>query len=92
MTTHKLDLYAAARDRFDVIDPHATLMGETSCLSKRDGALVCHAKDPISSGLAIDAFIPAGYWARTPGRGRLPRRRWLGDRHQLVRHAAGTGR
>ena len=30
----------------------AALMEETSCLSKRGGRLVCHAKDPISSGLA----------------------------------------
>lgn len=67
VTTHKINLYAAAQDRFDVIDAHARLMGETSCLSKRDGALVCHAKDPISSGLAIDSFIPAGHWAATKG-------------------------
>jgi shikimate 5-dehydrogenase len=67
VTTHKLDLYAAARDQFDVIDPHALLLGETSCLSKRNGQLVCHAKDPISSGLAIDAFVPAGHWARSQG-------------------------
>ena len=65
VTTHKIDLYDACRDMFDVIDPHAELMGETSCLSKRDGRLVCHAKDPISSGLAIDAYLPPGYWQRT---------------------------
>ncbi|TIP14974.1 shikimate dehydrogenase [Mesorhizobium sp.] len=65
VTTHKIDLFNAARDLFDVIDPHARLMRETSCLSKRDGKLICHAKDPISSGLAIDGFIPAGYFADT---------------------------
>ena len=43
-----------------MIDPLARLMGETSCLSKRDGQLICHAKDPISSGLAIDGFLPPG--------------------------------
>ena len=37
VTTHKLDLFAAARDMFDEIDPHAALMEETSCLSKRMG-------------------------------------------------------
>ena len=67
VTTHKLDLYAACRDLFDEIDPLARLMAETSCLSKRDGRLVCHAKDPISSGLAIDGFLPAGHFARTRG-------------------------
>ncbi len=65
VTTHKLDLYAAARDLFDVIDPHAALMEETSCLSKRDGQLICHAKDPISSGLALDGFLPHDHFART---------------------------
>lgn len=65
VTTHKLDLYAAAHDLFDVIDPHARLMGETSCLSKREGLLVCHAKDPISSGLAIDGFLPRDHFATT---------------------------
>jgi len=58
VTTHKIDLFDACRDLFDEIDPHAALMGETSCLSKRDGRLVCHAKDPISSGLTLDAFLP----------------------------------
>jgi shikimate 5-dehydrogenase len=40
-------------------------MREVSSLSKRDGRLVVHAKDPISSGLAIEAFLPPGHWART---------------------------
>ncbi len=65
VTTHKIDLFKAARDLFDVVDPHARLMGETSCLSKRDGKLICHAKDPISSGLAIDGFVRPGYFAET---------------------------
>jgi shikimate 5-dehydrogenase len=65
VTTHKLDLFAAARDMFDEIDPHARLMEETSCLSKRNGRLICHAKDPISSGLALDGFVPQGHFART---------------------------
>jgi shikimate 5-dehydrogenase len=66
ITTHKIDLYAAASDRFDVVDPLAELMGEVSCLSKRDGALIAHAKDPISSGHALDAFLPPGYWRDRP--------------------------
>lgn len=65
VTTHKLDLFAAARDMFDEVDPHAALMEETSCLSKRDGRFICHAKDPISSGLALDGFVPEGHFART---------------------------
>ncbi|MFB9164169.1 shikimate dehydrogenase family protein [Arthrobacter psychrochitiniphilus] len=62
VTTHKIDLYNAAKDLFDEVDPLASLMNEVSCLSKKDGLFVAHAKDPISSGLALDAFLPAGYW------------------------------
>ena len=65
VTTHKLDLFAACRDLFDEIVPHAALMHETSCISKRDGKLRCHAKDPISSGLALDGFLPADHFAKT---------------------------
>lgn len=65
VTTHKLDLYAACRDRFDDVDAFAALMRETSSISKRDGRLRCQAKDPISSGLALEAFVPAGHWGAT---------------------------
>ena len=34
VTTHKIDLFQACKDMFDVIDPHAATMGETSCISK----------------------------------------------------------
>ena len=63
VTTHKIDLYKACRDLFDEVDPHARLMEETSCLSKAGGRLVCHAKDPISSGLALDGFLPKDHFA-----------------------------
>ena len=62
VTTHKLDLFAACADMFDEIDTHAALMQETSCLSKRGGRLICHAKDPISSGLALDGFLPKNHF------------------------------
>ncbi len=65
VTTHKIDLFKAARDLFDEIDPHARLMDETSCISKREGRLVCHAKDPITSGLALDGFLPERHFERT---------------------------
>ena len=61
VTTHKLDLFTACRDLFARVDPLAELMHEVSCLSKADG-VVAHAKDPISSGLAVDAIVPSGYW------------------------------
>lgn len=62
VTTHKLDLFAAARQMFDYIDPLADLMAEVSCISKRGDQLRCHAKDPITGGLAVDAIKPAGAW------------------------------
>jgi len=65
VTTHKIDLYAAAKELFDKVDPLARMMGETSCISKQDGRLICHAKDPITSGLAIDDFLTADHFART---------------------------
>ena len=65
VTTHKIDLYDACRDLFDVVDPHAALMGEASCLSKRDGRLIAHAKDPITGGLTLDGFLPEDHFART---------------------------
>lgn len=65
VTTHKIDLFNACRDMLDVIDPFAQLMKETSCISKRNGKLVCHAKDPISSGLSIDGFLGPDYFTRT---------------------------
>ena len=65
VTTHKIDLFTACHDLFEVIDAHAATMGETSCISKRGGKLVCHAKDPISSGLALDGFLPPNHFART---------------------------
>ena len=65
VTTHKIDLLAAARDLFDALDPHARRLGEVSCISKRDGRLIGHAKDPITSELGLRAIVPDDYWART---------------------------
>lgn len=58
VTTHKIDLYHAAKDLFDELDPYALLFGELSSISKRDGKLIGHAKDHISSGLAMEGFLP----------------------------------
>lgn len=62
VTTHKIDLYNAAKDLFDYLDPYALKLGEISSISKRDGKLCGHAKDPISSGLALENFVPENYW------------------------------
>lgn len=65
VTTHKIDLYEAAKDMFDFLDPYATICGELSSISKRDGRLEGHAKDPITAGLSMDAIVPPGYFGRT---------------------------
>lgn len=81
VTTHKVDLLRACRGPFDKLragpfgklraglfdelDPYASLLGEVSCISKRDGKLVGHAKDPITSGLALAAFLPPNHWEST---------------------------
>ncbi len=67
VTTHKIDLYQAARDMFDYLDPYAQICGELSSISKRDGALEGHAKDPITAGLSLDAIVGPGYFGRTGG-------------------------
>jgi shikimate dehydrogenase len=67
VTTHKIDLLDAARDIFDYLDPYARITGEISSISKRDGALEGHAKDPITSGLSLDAILGPDYFARTGG-------------------------
>lgn len=65
VTTHKIDLFHACEDLFDYVDPWAELCGEVSSLSKRDGQLRAHAKDPISSGRSLDEFVPKHHWRRT---------------------------
>jgi len=65
VTTHKIDLLKACRDLFDRLDPLAEVTGEISCISKDGTEVVGHAKDPITSGLALEAFLPPGHWERT---------------------------
>ena len=67
VTTHKMDLYAAARDLFEYLDPYATLCAELSSISKLECRLEGHAKDPISAGLSMDAITGKGYFGRTSG-------------------------
>ena len=62
VTAHKMGLLHACRDMFDNLDPHAEICGEVSCISKVDGRLHGFAKDTISSGSALDHFVPADHW------------------------------
>jgi shikimate 5-dehydrogenase len=43
------------------------LLGELSCISKQEGRLEGHAKDPISAGLSLSAILGGGYFGRTNG-------------------------
>ncbi len=67
VTTHKIDLLTAARDMFDYLDPYAMITDEVSSISKLDGRLEGHAKDPITSGSSLDAIIEKDYFGKTQG-------------------------
>jgi len=66
VTTHKINIHEHARDRFDRFDPYADRLGEVSSISKDGGDLVGHAKDPITSGLALEAYVGTSHWAEHP--------------------------
>jgi shikimate dehydrogenase len=67
VTTHKINLLQGARNMFDYLDPYATLLQEVSSISKRDGRLEGHAKDPIAAGKTLDGLLGANYFAQTGG-------------------------
>ena len=67
VTTHKINLLAAARDLFEELDPYARLCEEVSCISKRDGRVIGYAKDPITAGRSLRALLGPGYFRRTGG-------------------------
>jgi shikimate 5-dehydrogenase len=67
VTTHKIDLYNSARDMFDYFDPYADITGEISSISKLEGRLEGHAKDPITAGLSMDHIVGEDYFGRTGG-------------------------
>ena len=79
VTTHKIDILEAARDKFDELGEYAKLFGEISCISKEDGKLTGSAKDPITSGLALEAFLPDNFWKKHKG-------------EALIMGAGGSGR
>jgi len=67
VTTHKVDLYADSQDLFEYFDRYALICSEISSISKNEGRLEGHAKDPITAGLSMDAIVSAGYFGRTGG-------------------------
>ena len=65
VTTHKMNVFAAASDLFDELDPFAVSCSEISSISKRGAKLIGRAKDPITVDLALNDFLPADHFART---------------------------
>lgn len=65
VTTHKMNVFAAASDLFDELDPFAVSCSEISSISKRGSRLIGRAKDPITVDLALNDFLPADHFART---------------------------
>jgi shikimate dehydrogenase len=67
ITTHKMDLYAAAHDLFEYLDPYASLTSEITVIAKANQRLEGYAIDPITAGQTLDALIGPGYFAATGG-------------------------
>ena len=67
ITTHKINLFNAAEDLFDALDPYAQLCREVDCISKRDGHLVAHSMDPLGSRRALQTILGPHYWGRSDG-------------------------
>lgn len=67
VTSHKLDVFKSANELFAEFDEYALLCNEVSCISKKNNSLIGHAKDPITSGLALDNFMPAKHWQNSKG-------------------------
>ncbi|MFJ2552227.1 shikimate dehydrogenase [Microbacterium sp. NPDC087591] len=65
VTTHKMNVFAAASGLFDELDPFAVSCSEISSISKRGDRLIGRAKDPLTVDLALNDFLPADHFART---------------------------
>jgi shikimate dehydrogenase len=67
VTTHKIDLYRAARDLFDEVNDYTTRLEEVSCISKSSGRLLGWALDPVSVSRTLDGMLRPRYFAETGG-------------------------
>ncbi|TSA19950.1 MAG: shikimate dehydrogenase [Actinomycetales bacterium] len=62
VTTHKIAVFDNAKDLFSKFDQFASACGEVSCVKIVEGSAEGAAKDPITAGLAIEEFLPRGYF------------------------------
>jgi len=65
VTTHKMRVFEATGDLFDEFDSFADACREVSSISKENGRLLGHAKDPITVGLALESIIADDYFSTT---------------------------
>ena len=67
VTSHKIDLLAAAADLFDALGPFAQETQEVSSIAKENGKLIGRATDPVAGGLSLDAILGPNYFAGSGG-------------------------
>jgi shikimate 5-dehydrogenase len=67
VTTHKIDLYNAARDLFDEVGSYARIGQEVSAIGKDGDKLIGDAVDPTTSGTTLNEILGANYFSRTGG-------------------------
>jgi shikimate 5-dehydrogenase len=60
VTSHKVAVVEHARDFFSEFTADAELLGEVSCIVKREGELLGEALDLDCSGAALEEIVPAG--------------------------------
>ena len=65
VTTHKMDLFAACEDIFEILDPLAKELGEVSSIYKREGKLCARATDPSCGAMALEKFLPNGHFRKS---------------------------
>ena len=65
VTTHKMNVFAAASDLFDELDPFAESCSEISSIAKRGQTLSGRAKDPLTADLALREFVPESHFRDT---------------------------
>lgn len=65
ITSHKLDVVAAAGDLIDHLDRYAQITREVSCLAMREGELYGQATDAVTVGEALRQLCRGGYWVQS---------------------------
>ena len=62
VTSHKVAMLAAARDRFSSIDPTAQLLGEVSSVRRAPAGLEGFARDATAIRRTLDESLDPGHW------------------------------